>query len=39
MENLIEYKDFPSLFLNNHIETELLSGAGRAYGGELYIGD
>jgi hypothetical protein len=37
MENLIEYKDFPSLFLNNHLETELLSGSGRAYGAELYI--
>ena len=37
MQNLIEYKDFPSLFLNNHLETELLSGMGRAYGGELYI--
>jgi hypothetical protein len=37
MQNLIEYKDFPSLFLNNHLETELLSGRGRAYGAELYI--
>ena len=37
MENLIEYKDFPSLFLSNHLETELLSGSGRAYGAELYI--
>ena len=37
MQNLVEYRDFPSLFLNNHLETELLSGSGRAYGGELYI--
>jgi hypothetical protein len=37
MENLVEYKDFPSLFLNDHLETELLTGSGRAYGGELYI--
>ena len=37
MQNLIEYKDFPSLFLNNHLETELLSGSGRAYGAEIYI--
>jgi hypothetical protein len=37
MRNLVEYKDFPTLFLNNHIETELLTGSGRAYGGELYI--
>src|SRR5258705_9070257 len=37
MQHLVEYKDFPQLFLNHHIETELLSGQGRAYGGELYI--
>ncbi len=37
MQNLVEYKNFPQLFLNRHIETELLSGRGRAYGGELYV--
>lgn len=37
MDNLVEYKDFPELYLNNHLETELRSGAGRAYGAELYI--
>lgn len=37
MKNLVEYKDFPTLYLNNHLETELLSGIGRAYGGELYL--
>jgi hypothetical protein len=37
MSNLVEYKDFPVLFLNNHLETELLTGKGRAYGGELYL--
>ncbi len=37
MQNLVEYKDFPQLFLNRHLETELLSGQGRAYGAELYI--
>lgn len=37
MQNLVEYKDFPTLFLNNHLETELLTGTGRAYGAELYI--
>ncbi len=37
MSNLVEYKDFPSLFLNDHLETELLTGKGRAYGGEVYI--
>ena len=37
MENLVEYKDFPTLFLNPHIETELLTGHGRAYGAEFYV--
>lgn len=37
MNNLVEYKDFPTLYLNRHLETELLSGEGRAYGGEVYI--
>jgi hypothetical protein len=37
MSNLVEYKDFPMLFLNDHLETELLTGSGRAYGGEFYI--
>jgi outer membrane receptor protein involved in Fe transport len=37
MKNLVEYKDFPSLFLNHHLETELLTGVGRASGGEVYI--
>ncbi|MBA4053725.1 MAG: hypothetical protein C0490_03345 [Marivirga sp.] len=37
MKNLVEYKDFPELYLNHHLETELLSGVGRAYGGEIYI--
>lgn len=37
MDNLIEYKDFPDLYVNNHLETELRPAIGRAYGGELYI--
>ena len=37
MQHLVEYKNFPQLFLNRHIETELLSGLGRAYGGEFYV--
>ncbi|HEY0653462.1 MAG TPA: TonB-dependent receptor [Chryseosolibacter sp.] len=37
LHNLVEYKNFPTLFLNNHIETELVTGKGRAYGGELFI--
>ncbi|MEY4929725.1 MAG: hypothetical protein RI909_449 [Bacteroidota bacterium] len=37
MQNLVEYKDFPNLYVNRHIETELLTGQGRAYGGEIYL--
>jgi hypothetical protein len=37
IENIIDYRDFPELFLTNHLETELLPGTGRAYGLELYI--
>ncbi|MEO1218041.1 MAG: TonB-dependent receptor [Bacteroidota bacterium] len=35
--NLIDFKDFPDLLLNDHIETDLISGTGRAYGGEFYL--
>jgi hypothetical protein len=35
--DLIDYKDLPELQLNNHIETEILPGEGRAYGLELYL--
>ncbi len=37
IHNLVAYKDLPELLLNNHLETELLSGIGRAYGSELFI--
>jgi hypothetical protein len=37
MDNVIEYKDFAELLLNEHIETELLTGIGKAYGAELLI--
>ena len=37
MKNLVEYKDFAELLLNDHLETELLSGKGRAWGTELFI--
>ncbi|NJN26026.1 MAG: TonB-dependent receptor [Cyclobacteriaceae bacterium] len=37
MDNIIEYKDFPDLFLNNHLETELVGGKGRGYGLELFV--
>ncbi len=36
-ENQIDYKDFADLFLNPHIETELVQGIGKAYGVELLI--
>ncbi len=35
--NLLEYQDFVELLLNNHLETDLLSGLGRAYGAEIFI--
>lgn len=34
---LIDYKDFAELLLNDHIETELLTGRGKAYGVEVYF--
>jgi len=37
LENMTEYKDFPELFLNGHLETELINGRGRSYGLELFI--
>jgi hypothetical protein len=36
MRNLVEYRDFPELFLNRHLETELLRAKGRAYGVEVF---
>jgi hypothetical protein len=36
-ENIVEYKDGADLFLNDNLETELVSGEGRAYGAELYM--
>jgi len=32
IQNIVDYKDGASLFLNNHLETELIQGVGRAYG-------
>jgi len=37
ISSLIDYKDLPQLSLNNHIETEILPGEGRAYGLELFL--
>ncbi len=35
--NQIEYRDFADLFLNPHLETELIQGQGLAFGTELLI--
>lgn len=37
IDNLLDYKDFVDLLLNNHLETDVIAGKGRAYGLELYI--
>lgn len=37
IENLIDYKDFARLLLNRHLETELVTGKGKAYGVEFYL--
>lgn len=36
IRNIVEYKDGAVLFLNDHLETELLNGEGEAYGVEFY---
>ncbi|PZV78092.1 outer membrane receptor for ferrienterochelin and colicin [Algoriphagus aquaeductus] len=36
-QNQVEYRDFASIFLNPHMETELVLGQGKAYGGEFMI--
>ncbi len=37
VDGILEYKDFPNLLINNHLETELLPARARAYGIELSI--
>jgi hypothetical protein len=37
IDRLIDYKDFARLLLNEHVETELLTGNGKAYGIECYV--
>lgn len=37
ISDLVEYKDFADLYLNEHLETELLSGTGKSYGLELNL--
>jgi hypothetical protein len=36
-ENQVEYRDFADLFLNPHLETELVQGEGKAYGLEVLV--
>jgi len=37
IDNAIDFKDGARLVLNDHLETELLQGKGRAYGAELSL--
>ena len=37
IDQLFDYKGFADLFVNEHIETELLEGTGTAYGVELSV--
>lgn len=37
IDHLYDYRDFADLVVNDHIETELLTGIGRTYGAELSI--
>ncbi len=37
IQNLVDYKNFAQLLLNDHLETDVLSGKGRAYGMEVYL--
>ncbi len=37
IDKLFDYKDFAELTVNDHLETEILPGRGRAYGAELSI--
>lgn len=36
-QNQVEYRDFAQIFLNPHMETELVFGKGEAYGAEFLI--
>jgi hypothetical protein len=37
MDGIVAYKEIPQLLLNAHLETELLSAAGKAYGAEFSL--
>ncbi len=36
-KNLIDYKNDADIFLNNHIETDLVNAKGKSYGVEFYV--
>ena len=36
-QNQVEYRDFADIFLNPHLETELVLGEGKAYGAEFMV--
>jgi hypothetical protein len=35
--NLVEYKDGANLILQDYLETEIITGQGRAYGAEIFV--
>ena len=37
IEDLIEYRDFADLLLNDNLETQLITGKGTNYGAELFV--
>lgn len=37
MDDVIDYKDNADLFLNPHVETQVLAGKGQSYGIEFYL--
>ncbi len=37
IQNVVEYKDGARLLMQNHLETEIIPGQGKAYGVELYV--
>ena len=37
LSDIIDYRDNADLFLNTHVETNILSGKGEAYGAEFFI--
>lgn len=36
-DNVVDFKDGAELFLNDHLETELLTGKGKSYGFEAFL--